>query len=221
MAVPWHCLYRLNRASRHVLDDSHVQFSVLFVLNLFLCTYKDFPSVPKDLPVKCYLPSLLFLSPGKCLGIISLTFDEVFDCLGIFIRTIGRDDVFPFGHTDLLKTLFQQWNQCGSIALLVCRQVRSNLWLKAGEHLREQKLGSKVGLVGHNASSHLLPVHSERYLDPIGLLQAILNHSIWQPIGFQRSPLIVSVKLGSWHGLEEIRHGCVVGTVVGVIIIVT
>jgi hypothetical protein len=80
--------------------------------------------------------------------------------------------------------------------LLVRRQVRNNLRLKVGEHLCKQKLGSKAGLVGRDTSSQLLSIHGEGYLDPIRLPQAVLDHSIWQPIGSQRSPLVVPLKLG-------------------------
>ena len=65
--------------------------------------------------------------PGECLEIISLTVGEVFEHLGIFVQTTGRGDVFPFGQTGLLKTLFEQWKQCGTIALLVHRQAQNNL----------------------------------------------------------------------------------------------
>ena len=79
-----------------------------------------------------------------------------------------------------LKTLFEQWKQCGTVALLVRRQAWNNLWLKVREHLREQKLESKAGLVGCYASSQLLPIQCEGYLDLTGLLQSVLNCLIWQ-----------------------------------------
>jgi hypothetical protein len=116
--------------------------------------------------------------PCKCLEKISLTFDKIFKCLGIFVLITGEEDNFPFGHTNLLKTLFDQQKQCGTVVLLVHRQARNNLPLEVGEHLCKQKLRSKVGLVGHDASSQHLPVHRERYLDTIRLLQAVLNRLI-------------------------------------------
>ena len=61
--------------------------------------------------------------------------------------------------------------------------------------------------VRHNTSGQLLPVHGEGYLYLIGLLQAVLDCVIWQPVGSQRGPLVVPVKLGCGHGLQEIRHG--------------
>jgi hypothetical protein len=64
------------------------------------------------------------------------------------------------------------------------------------ERLCEQKLRSKAGLVRLNASGQLLPVHSEGYIDLIGLLQAILNHLIWHPIGSQRSHLLYQLNWG-------------------------
>jgi hypothetical protein len=136
-----------------------------------------------------------------------LAFVEVLERLGIFVRAMGGDDVLPFGPVDLLKTLFEQWKHCETVALLIGRQEQNNRRLKVGKHLRMEKLGSKAGLVGGDASGQLLPIHSEGYLDLIGLLQAILDHAIWQPVGSQRGPLFVPVELGCGHGLEEIRHG--------------
>ena len=48
MAVISHHCYYFDRASSRVLDDSYLQFSVLFVLNYSFVRDKDSPKVPKD-----------------------------------------------------------------------------------------------------------------------------------------------------------------------------
>ena len=58
----------------------------------------------------------------------------------------------------------------------------------------------------------MLPVNSFLFTvkdiyDPIRLLQADLNHAIWQSIRSQIGPVVVPLELGHGHGLEEIRHG--------------
>ena len=67
----------------------------------------------------------------------------------------GQRQFFPFGQTDLLKTLFQQRKQCGGIALLVHRQARNNLRLEVGEHCASKNSGPK-----HALSDVMLPVNS-------------------------------------------------------------
>jgi hypothetical protein len=42
-----------------------------------------------------------------CFKILSLALEEVFIRLTLFIGTMQRDNVFPFGQTDLLKTLLE------------------------------------------------------------------------------------------------------------------
>ena len=51
-------------------------------------------------------------------------------------------------------------------------------------------------LVGHNSSGQLLPIHGKGYLNLIGLVQAILNHLIWQPAGSQRVHLLFHLNWG-------------------------
>jgi len=104
------------------------------------------------------------------------------------------------------------------MALLVCRQSRNNLRLEVGKHLREEELGAKASLVGCDASGQLFPIHGERDLDSIWLLQAFRDRSIWKPIWAQRGPLVVPRELWCREGLEEVRHG---GNRVWTIIIVT
>jgi hypothetical protein len=147
------------------------------------------------------------LEPGKYLEIISLTFDKAFEHFGIFIQATGGDDVLPFGQADLLETLLEQWKQCWTIMLLIGRPAQNDLRLELGKRLRQEKRGSKAGLVECNASCQFLPIHGERDLDSTGLFEAVLHRAIHQPIGSQRSPLVKPVELGHGHGLEEVRHG--------------
>jgi hypothetical protein len=65
--------------------------------------------------------------PCECLEVILMTLDEDFEHLSVVIRAMGRDNVLPFGQADLLKTLFEQQKQCGTIELLVGRQAQNNI----------------------------------------------------------------------------------------------
>lgn len=44
--------------------------------------------------------------PSKCLNIILLAFDKVFEHSVLFILAVGRDDILPFCQSDLLETPF-------------------------------------------------------------------------------------------------------------------
>ncbi len=73
--------------------------------------------------------------------------------------------------------------------------------------MREEELGAKASLVRRDASGQLFPVHGERDLDSIGLLQAALDHLICKPIQAQRGPLVVPRELWCGEGFEEVGHG--------------
>ena len=133
--------------------------------------------------------------PGECLEVVLLVFDEVFVRLACVVRASRRYNVRPFGQTDLLETLFQEREQRGPVTLLVRGQSRYDLRLEVGKRLREEELGAEASLVGRDASGQLFPVHGERDLDLIGLLQAVCDRSIWKPIRAQRGPLVVPREL--------------------------
>ena len=145
--------------------------------------------------------------PGECLEVVSLAVDEVLVRLARVVRASRGHDVRPFGQADLLETLLQEREQRGPVALLVRRQSRNDLRLEVGKRLREEELGAEASLVGRDASGQLFPVHGERDLDSIGLLQAVRDRSIWKPIRAQRGPLVVPSELRSGEGFEEVGHG--------------
>ena len=145
--------------------------------------------------------------PGECFKIVSLTLDEVFVRFARVVRASRGHDVQPFGQADLLEALFQEREQRGPVALLVRRQSQNDLRLEVGKSLCEEELGAEASLVGRDASGQLFPVHGERDLDSIGLLQAVRDRSIWKPIRAQRGPLVVPSELWSGEGFEEVGHG--------------
>ena len=106
-----------------------------------------------------------------------------------------------------MEALLQEQEQRRPVALLVCRHSQNDLRLEVGKRLSEEKLGAEASLVGHDASGQLFPVHGERDLDSIGLLQAVCDRSIWKPIRAQRGPLVVPRKLWRRECLEEVGHG--------------
>ena len=145
--------------------------------------------------------------PGERLEIVSLALNEALVRLARVVRASRGHDVQPFGQADLLEALFQEREQRGPVALLVRRQSRNDLRLEVGKRLREEELGAEASLVGRDASGQLFPVHGERDLDSIGLLQAVRDRSIWKPIRAQRGPLVVPRELWCREGLEEVGHG--------------
>ena len=133
--------------------------------------------------------------PGECFEIVSLALNEALVRLARIVRASRGHDVQPFGQADLLEALFQEREQRGPVALLVRGQSRYDLRLEVGKRLREEELGAEASLVGRDASGQLFPVHGERDLDSIGLLQAVRDRSIWKPIRAQRGPLVVPREL--------------------------
>ncbi len=73
--------------------------------------------------------------------------------------------------------------------------------------MREEELGAEASLVRRDTYGHLFPVHGERDLDSIGLLQAVRDRLIWKPIWAQRGPLIVPRELWCGEGFEKVGHG--------------
>ena len=65
--------------------------------------------------------------PSKCLEIISLAFDEIVECLAIVFWTVRRNDVQPFGQTNLLEALLHEREQPRPTTLLLRRQVQNDL----------------------------------------------------------------------------------------------
>ena len=145
--------------------------------------------------------------PGECFEIVSLALNEALVRLARVVRASRGHDVQPFGQADLLEALFQEREQREPVALLVRGQSRYDLRLEVGERLREEELRAEASLVGRDASGQLFPVHGERDLDSIGLLQAVRDRSIWKPIRAQRGPLVVPSELRSGEGFEEVGHG--------------
>ena len=90
--------------------------------------------------------------PRECFEIILLAFDEIVEHLALVVRTACRNDVQPFGQTDLLEALLHEWKQRRPIALLVRRHARNDLRLEVGKRLHEEELGAEASLVGCDAS---------------------------------------------------------------------
>lgn len=77
----------------------------------------------------------------KCLKVVSLSFQEGFIHNAHFIGALYRDDTLPFGQTDFLEILLQNWKQLRSVLLLVHRQVQNYLYFVIMKHLQEKNLG--------------------------------------------------------------------------------
>jgi hypothetical protein len=147
-----------------------------------------------------------------------LAVDEIVKHLALFVWAMIGNDALPFGQSNLLETLLNQWKQCVSIALPVCRQAQNGLRFEARKYLHEEECKAKAW------SGATLPVNSYPFVAKEILMQLgcfVFDCLIWQPVGSQRGPLVVPSELGHGHGLEEIGHGRRVVTILQTVIIVT
>ena len=93
--------------------------------------------------------------PGKCLEIISLTYDDVFKHLGVFVRTTGSDDVLPLVKPTSREHCLSNGNSVGPLRCLFTGRRKTIFNSKSGSICKSKNSSPKQAWLGA-----MLPVNS-------------------------------------------------------------